>query len=108
MLEAARALSPIAMRIPLIVSMAVHRLCNSAKIRLALVNTRIPFEFSNRPPGPARDLGAPGQNQGKAHSVPEPIEFPLRLGIENGQACGREIHRYRIRFSVTFPSGVYS
>ena len=57
MLEAAKALSPIAIRMPLMVSMAVHKLCSSAKIKLALVKIRIPLglfkllKLFNRPPG---------------------------------------------------------
>jgi len=43
---AASALSPIATRMPLMVSTAVHRLCRSAKIKLAPDKTRIPFGSS--------------------------------------------------------------
>ena len=101
---AARAVSPMATRMPLMVSTAVQALCNRASSRLAPVTTRIAFGLSNRPPGSGAVYSpGSGQHQVSASGCRAPIQVEEHGGPTKGEHCEHFIFR-GIAFPVTFAS----
>src|ERR1019366_6028821 len=89
---AAKAVRPIATRIPLTVRIAAQMLCSTPASRLPKDKTRIPIEVSTRPPEPGNRIAEGSGTHRLSHRRPRANPIPAQVRSSQGGGGPKEIH----------------